>query len=200
METTKQQILAKAFGLFLSFSYREVTLNKLLKETGISRGAFYHHFGSKEELFAEVVEQFFFAASEEAGFTPSPDAGFAENMTHFLDSKQQAFKWFASRYGVDENQLNFFLFIVEAIRHLPGVREKFKGLVEHEAQQVKSILQAAAARGEFRPDADLDFLARHIVKAFDGYEMHGVLLGQFPETIGQEKEMVNQLHNLFQKP
>ena len=114
METTKQQILTRAFGLFLSSSYREVTLNKLLKETGISRGAFYHHFGSKEELFAEVVDQFFFGASEGSGFVPLPDAGFEENMALFLDGKQQAFKWFASRYGVDENQLNFFLFIVEA--------------------------------------------------------------------------------------
>lgn len=200
METTKQQILTRAFGLFLSCSYREVTLNKLLKETGISRGAFYHHFVSKEELFAEVVDQFFFGASEGVDLIPLPEAGFVENMTYFLDSKQQAFKWFASKYGVDENQLNFFLFIVEAIRHLPGVREKFTELVAHETQQVKSILQAAADMGEIRPDADLDFLARHIVKAFDGYEMHGVLLGRFPETIRQEKDMVNYLWTLIKSP
>lgn len=199
METTKQNIINKAFGLFLTISYREVTLSRLLKETGLSKGAFYHHFSSKEELFTEVAEQFFFGASEGSVFTPSPEAGFVVNMEKLLDAKKEAFKWFAGNYGVDRKELNFFMFIAEAIRYLPGVREKVRAMVESEKQQVKIILQAAAARGELRPEADPDFLAGHIVKAFDGYEMHGVLLGYSAETITSEKEMVRQLWELIRK-
>jgi TetR/AcrR family transcriptional regulator, transcriptional repressor for nem operon len=197
METTKQNIINKAFALFLTTSYREVTLSRLLKETNLSKGAFYHHFSSKEELFTEVAEQFFFGAAAGMGFTPSPMAGFVMNMENLLDAKKKAFNWFAGNYGVDQKELNFFMFIAEAIRYLPGVREKVRAMVESEKQQVKAILLAAADSGELRPEEDPDFLAGHIVKAFDGYEMHGVLLGYSAETIEREKEMVRQLWEMI---
>ena len=199
METTKQNIINKAFTLFLTISYREVTLSRLLKETNLSKGAFYHHFSSKEELFTEVAEQFFFGAAAGMGFTPSPESGFVMNMENFLDAKNEAFKWFAGNYGVDLKELNFFMFIAEAIRYLPGVRDKVRAMVESEKHQVKNILQAAADRGELRAGADPDFLAGHIVKSFDGYEMHGVLLGCSTETITNEKEMVRQLWEMIKK-
>jgi TetR/AcrR family transcriptional regulator, transcriptional repressor for nem operon len=199
METTKQSLVKKAFALFLTVSYREVTLSILLKETGISKGAFYHYFKSKEDLFTEVVEQFFFGASSGMNFNPSPESGFIENMDSLLEAKQTAFKWFAVNYGKEQQELNFFMFIAEAIRYLPGVREKVRTSVEKEKQQVKAILYASAERGELMPDTDIDFLAGHIVKAFDGYEMHGLLLGNSAQTATLEKEMVRHIWELIRK-
>jgi TetR/AcrR family transcriptional regulator, transcriptional repressor for nem operon len=196
---TKQSIIDKGFALFLTVSYKEVTLSRILEATGISKGAFYHYFGSKEELFTEVAEQFFFGVSAGTGFNQSPGHGFVENMDILLDNKQKAFEWFAGHYGAGQKELNFFMFIVEAIRYLPGVREKVEVYIEKEKQQVKALLQAAAARGELKSGADIDFLAGHIVKAFDGYEMHGVLLGHTAETVAREKEMVRKLWNLIGK-
>ncbi len=199
METTRQNIISKAFGLFLTSSYREVTLNRLLSETGLSKGAFYHYFESKEDLLAEVVDQFFFGATEGAAFLPDEQASFVDNMTRLLDLKKQAFVWFAQKYGLKENETNFFLFIVEAIRYLPLVRDKVEAMVAQEINTVKAILLCSANRGEIRESLDLDFLAGHIVRAFDGYEMHGVLLGHSSKTHMEELIMVSQIWKLIKK-
>jgi AcrR family transcriptional regulator len=62
MNSTRQMILQKAFKLFLQSSYDSMSMIKLQEETGLSRGALYHHFKSKEQLFIEVIETFYIAA------------------------------------------------------------------------------------------------------------------------------------------
>ncbi|MDR2424627.1 MAG: TetR/AcrR family transcriptional regulator, partial [Prevotellaceae bacterium] len=57
---TKQHILETACLLFLKKSYKEVTLKEIIRETGLSNGAFYHHFESKEQLFKEVIDTHLF--------------------------------------------------------------------------------------------------------------------------------------------
>jgi AcrR family transcriptional regulator len=45
-----------ALRLFLTEGYRATTIGRLLKEAGLSRGAFYHHFESKDEVMEAAVE------------------------------------------------------------------------------------------------------------------------------------------------
>ena len=197
MESTKQYIASKAFGLFLTCSYKEVTLKRLLKETALSKGAFYHHFSSKEDLFEQVVDQFFFAAADTVRFSPSKELSFHENMTALLESKQKAFAWFAGKYGDLQQEMNFFLFLVEAIRHLASVRDKVEKMVALETETIRLILEMAEKNRELKPGPDLDLLAEHLVKALDGYEMHGVLLGLSSETFALQKQMIGQLWALI---
>ncbi|MDR2562425.1 MAG: TetR/AcrR family transcriptional regulator, partial [Prevotellaceae bacterium] len=57
---TKQHILETACLLFMKKSYKAVTLKEIIRETGLSNGAFYHHFESKEQLFKEVIDTHLF--------------------------------------------------------------------------------------------------------------------------------------------
>ncbi|MFH0989670.1 MAG: helix-turn-helix domain-containing protein [bacterium] len=60
MSDSKEHILKASFCLFLHKSFKEVTMNEIVKAIGLSRGAFYHYFESKEQLFVEVINTFFF--------------------------------------------------------------------------------------------------------------------------------------------
>ena len=51
-------ILEKAFSEFLNSSYAEVSTNDLERATGLTRGAIYYTYKSKEELFRAVIERF----------------------------------------------------------------------------------------------------------------------------------------------
>ncbi len=191
---TKEYILQKAFGLFMTVGYNEVTLSRLLKETGLSKGGFYHHFESKEELFEQVIDMFFFDHASDAGFQPSTDSTFIENMNNFLSQKEQAFRLFASQLGVEHSEINFFMFIMQAIQHLPGARQKVDLFMYREKQQIEKIIDIAIQRKEIKPGVEKSQLANHLVSMFDGVEMHGVLLSQSFETLSREKEMVRQLY------
>ncbi len=54
-EATIARILDAARSLFLSRSYAEVTTARIARSAGVTKGALYHHFSSKEELYLGML-------------------------------------------------------------------------------------------------------------------------------------------------
>lgn len=63
-ERTRDEILRIATRRFAESGYAGVALEDLVAEAGLTRGALYHHFGSKPGLFAAVVERAQFAVAD----------------------------------------------------------------------------------------------------------------------------------------
>ena len=55
VNTTKEHILNVCTHLFLQKGFKEVTMKEIVEKTGMSKGAIYHYFNSKEQLFLEVI-------------------------------------------------------------------------------------------------------------------------------------------------
>lgn len=199
MKNTKSLIIEKAFALFMTMSYKEVSLSVILKATGLSKGAFYHHFESKEALFEAVVDQFFFGIASDGGFEPAPEMSFTENMDEFLLQKEKAFAWFASQLGVNQSEINFFMFIMEAIRHLPNVKHKVELFMQQEKVQLERIVTMALQKGELKGGTNISTVASMLQAAFDGLEMHGVLLRKSTETTQKEKELVQHIYDCIKQ-
>jgi len=58
---TKEIIIEIAFKLFLDKGYKNTSMSDLVRETKLSKGAFYHHFENKETLYKEVIDIYFLA-------------------------------------------------------------------------------------------------------------------------------------------
>ncbi|MEM7306129.1 MAG: TetR/AcrR family transcriptional regulator [Planctomycetota bacterium] len=56
MTATRQRLIDAAFARFYRDGFREVGLDQILADVGISKTAFYKHFESKEELVLAVLE------------------------------------------------------------------------------------------------------------------------------------------------
>ena len=56
-EETVRRILDTAERLFVEKGYDRTSLQDILDETGLSKGAIYHHFASKEDIFYSVCER-----------------------------------------------------------------------------------------------------------------------------------------------
>ena len=52
---TRDRIVSAARRLFNCNGFSQVTIEQIMAEAELTRGGFYHHFGSKEQLFTEVV-------------------------------------------------------------------------------------------------------------------------------------------------
>ena len=59
-EKTKSEILQTATRLFQEKGWANVNIEDVVKEVGVTRGAFYHYFKSREDLIMAVVEKMFF--------------------------------------------------------------------------------------------------------------------------------------------
>jgi AcrR family transcriptional regulator len=57
-DVRRSELLEHALALFLSRGYDNASLNDIIAEAGISKGAFYHYFSSKEELLTVLAERF----------------------------------------------------------------------------------------------------------------------------------------------
>lgn len=54
-ETTIANILAAAASLFTARNYADVTMDQISLACNVTKGALYHHFASKEELYLELM-------------------------------------------------------------------------------------------------------------------------------------------------
>lgn len=55
---TRARIIEKARVLFNHHGFDQVTIEDVMREAGLTRGGFYHHFQSKDDLYAEAVRSF----------------------------------------------------------------------------------------------------------------------------------------------
>lgn len=54
-EATVANLLASARSAFLAKNYAEVTMDEIAEAAGVTKGALYHHFESKEALYLEMM-------------------------------------------------------------------------------------------------------------------------------------------------
>lgn len=54
---TRESLIAAARALFAEHGFADVALETIVRAAGVTRGALYHHFADKTELFAAVFEQ-----------------------------------------------------------------------------------------------------------------------------------------------
>lgn len=62
----REQIIEEALSLFEKHGFHGVTVNQIVDKTGTSKGGFYHHFTSKDELLFVIHDEFITYALEKA--------------------------------------------------------------------------------------------------------------------------------------
>ena len=94
MAETRKRIIDQAFRLFLSRGYHNVSLAELVEAAGVTKGGFYHHFKSKDQLYVEVLHRHVIALfdgllAELDGPGPSARETVRRLFTFVLDSYDQ---------------------------------------------------------------------------------------------------------------
>jgi AcrR family transcriptional regulator len=57
-DNRKQEFLDTALDLFYEKGYENTTINDIIDKVGLSKGAFYHYFNSKEEVLETIARQY----------------------------------------------------------------------------------------------------------------------------------------------
>ena len=88
--TTRERLIAVGFELFGFRGYEATSVGLILDTAGLARGAFYHHFATKAELFDAVLDrviaQLADASADAARAHDDPVASLRAGCSRWLDS------------------------------------------------------------------------------------------------------------------
>ena len=155
MNETREYIIDQAYGLFLSRSYEAVSVSEISKAIGLTKGALYHHFLNKEELFMAVIDKN--VKIDSLDFDP-------ENITllSYIDLCQKnaqeiVFHTFSPNPAY--MSYNLLALFIDAFRHYPGFAENKESWIQSEIAKNKKVLDLAIAREEIRSDINTSVMA-----------------------------------------
>jgi AcrR family transcriptional regulator len=132
---TRSTILKVALQLFLKKGYKDVSYEDLIKETGLSKGALYHHFRSKEDLLISTFEFLLEASRQQMTEVPFKKAKDRESFKElFVGSKKEQIKGIKKLLGTKTIKFNKLLFFFEAINENERLKASIMELMKEEMQ------------------------------------------------------------------
>ena len=194
MKDTREHILSTALKLFMQKNFKEVTMKEIVESTGLSKGAFYHYFSSKEQVFEEVMDHFFAAniLQNFSGFSHDSLKAFYQDYIKDAIGKLKASE---SLRGESEGSFstNHYFLIFDAMKMLPSYKQKLLDNNQEELKQWKKIVHIAKKNGEIKTTMSDEQVAKLFIFTSDGMGMQLIMSG----TIGQMDKFKSELQSIW---
>jgi AcrR family transcriptional regulator len=180
-ETTRAELIAIGRRLFAAHGYDGTSIDAVLREAKMSRGALYHHFDGKDALFAAVLET---VEADVARVIAKATAGVGDPVAAF---RAGCDAWL--RLARDPEVRRIALIDAPAVvgwQQWRAIDERYAfGLL-------KSGLQAAAAAGRLRADL-VDVLAHMLLAALAEVALVVARAGDGAKAVKQGQAAVHEL-------
>jgi TetR/AcrR family transcriptional repressor of nem operon len=194
MIKTKEHIMNIALKLFLQKNFKEVTMKEIVAKTGLSKGAFYHYFESKEKLFLEVIDNFFSSVID-VDFNDY----LKESLHQFYNDCNDKLDTLSFNFDEDEEEaeksffnMNFFFLIFDALKLFPEFRKKMEDYHEREMNAWMDIIKQAKTTGEIKSSMSDKHIAMIFIHTADGIALD-LMLG------GSIENLKNEIKSLWDK-
>lgn len=196
---TRNRILDAAETLVLEQGFAGTTVDDVIASAGTTKGGFFHHFGSKQELARGLVERYvagdlelleeLFARAERASDDP------LEQLLHFVEYQEEAVDGLAGGSGVPGCLYASFCYEQELVD--ASTRDLIAEAVLAWRARTRQKLEEVADRYPPRVPVDLDALADQGLAVYEGTFVISRALGE-PELLrGQLRHFRTYLELLF---
>lgn len=159
-EEARSRILTVANQVFGEKGYRKATMDDVAKKLGVSKGALYLYFASKEDLFEAICR------TEPLAFKEILYSSFSENKQP-IDSAGEFFDKMLKRYGSDSG-LSFEIF--SEASHNPGLRRVLKKTQDEYATTLRTYLEEGRRQGFIDKELELYPLTYALIGLWNGIE------------------------------
>lgn len=188
----KRRIIDTAFQLFLKQGYKGVSLNDIIANSGLSKGAIYHHFRSKYDIYLAAIDHYYFQLLS----TSFPEDGHLA----FKARLRLRFESFASVLEAIEHLSpegtqypirTYFIFQLESEQD-PEIRERVVATMNAYRQEITALVKEAMDKEEITIDIPAQTIARQLMAMMEGLAIHNstietdckaFLLDQFDQVI-----------------
>ena len=162
-ERTRNRLLNAAFQEIHLSGFRSADVDAILTKAGVTKGALYHHFDSKEALGYAVVDEVIADIARDKWLYP------LRNPTNPVDTligivQSTSLKPEDLRRGCALNNLAQEMSPIDE-----GFRKRTARLFKHWHDAITSALRTGQKHGVVRNDMDPDEVATFLIAAYEGY-------------------------------
>lgn len=162
-ESTKERMLDAGLSMLLRHGYNDLGIQAVLKETGMPKGSFYHHFASKEDFALQVVDRYMDEVHE------GLDESLGDRALPPLDRVRKFFELTRNKYRED-GYLGCMLGGLG--QELSGVnpvfQERIEGCLATIAGRIAECMEEARAEGDLPPGTDPRHMADLMLNCWEG--------------------------------
>ncbi|MBD0403783.1 TetR/AcrR family transcriptional regulator [Flammeovirga sp. EKP202] len=188
---SKSQIIEVALELFGEHSMNDVSLNQVIKASGLSKGAVYHHFPSKKELIKECVISFWEKMTTEVINAPIENMPL-KNVLAFLQLKSAEI----IEEGKQKNDNIFELYIAMLfyVRKEPELIPIPKKYFNAFKDKLIGCIKNDQERGVLKKDIPAETSALLILTAAEGHGLYTIscVLNNPQQEL---EDLLNQIYN-----
>lgn len=156
----KNQILDAALAVFARLGSHQARMDDIVQESGLSKGALYWYFDSKDAIILGLVERVFAAEIGDAEALAAADGPAGERLLEFARVANREFRQFQSLMPVVYD----LAALMVRKRSARDILSKYYQRYQHLLAQ---IVQQGVATGEFAP-VDPDTAALMMISLFEG--------------------------------
>lgn len=164
---TREKILKSAFDAFAHEGYDATGVAEICSAAGVSKGAFYHHFPSKQDVFITLLNDWLAEIDQALAGAIRSSSTVAEGILAMADRARGIFS------SSDERLPMFLEFWTRASRD-PAVRQAAIAPYRHYEGYFVDLIRRGIAEGSLDP-VDPDLAARALVSLAVGLFFQGIL-------------------------
>lgn len=188
-ERKREAIIQAAIAEFRANGFEITSMDKIAATAGVSKRTVYNHFPSKEELFAEILNQLWARISAEMTAVYCPDQPLREQLQQMLLAKLQMM--------ADDNFMGLARVAIAATIHSPERAQNMVARMGEREEGLTVWIRAAQADGRLKP-VDPEFAAQQVqglLKSFAFWPQ--ISMGQPPLDAQTQSIVVESALDMF---
>lgn len=155
MSNTREYIIDEAYNLFLNHSYEAVSISDISKAIGLTKGAMYHHFRNKEDLFKAVIDKYL---DIQIKLVDDSILSLTDYINKIVNHSRQVIESIMPAKNKTIT-LNYLSLYIDAFRHYPDIARKKGNFAVSEIKKIENLIRKAMDSGEIRKDIDPEIVA-----------------------------------------
>ena len=204
-ELTKEKILDAAHGIILEQGLSTTSLDRVLERTGLTKGAFFYHFKSKDDLICALMDRHAQAENKiledtvarAAKMSRDPLQQLLITMSLLIEDAEEA----ATVTPGDPNPGCLFgLYAYELESFLPEIQAIMRQSAMHWREVLRNQLDRIASEYPPRLEVDLDGLADNLLVTFEGSLIMGRMIDDPQQVVVHLRNYRAFLELLFAPP
>jgi AcrR family transcriptional regulator len=174
---TKKLLELKALQFFTRNDFERSNLNDIAKALGVTKGAIYHYFKGKDDLFLAAVNQLLDSMTELFAMglpRDIPVKSVLDNLFMMDEMMTEVSRSLGMEDDLSEYKNILYLFLA-AIKKFPDLIGRLDLVYSGFTNSLEDLLNAGIVSGEIRRDVDSKAIAFEITAFYEG----ALLLGAF---------------------